>query len=124
MGIPVSGKTIFVFGSNRQGIHGAGAAKAAVERHGAKRGQAAGLQGQSYAIITKELRPDHPPVTLEEINEQVWTFAMFVAAHPNWTFNVTRIGCGLAGFKDADIAPMFAGAPDNVKLPEGWRDMK
>ncbi len=60
-------RQIFVFGSNRQGRHGKGSALEAVRRHGAVYGQPDGLQGNSYGIVTKELRRDRAPVTLDEI---------------------------------------------------------
>lgn len=112
-------RSIFVFGSNRQGRHGKGAALAAVREHGAYYGQATGLQGSSYAIVTKDLRRGlaHRKVTLQEIRQQVERLIDLAVMYPEWEFNVTAIGCGLAGFKPEKIAPMFAGAPDNVKLP-------
>lgn len=108
---------VFTFGSNREGRHGKGAALEAALRHGAIYGQAEGLQGRSYAIITKELRSWQPAVFLGEIREGVKRFLEFAATHPDWTFNVTPIGCGLAGFSPEEIAPLFRGAPSNVKLP-------
>lgn len=108
---------VFVFGSNRQGRHGAGAARAAIEQYGAVYGQAEGLQGQSYAIITKELRRTEPPVTLYDVWDGVQRFLVFAAEHPEITFKVTPIGCGLAGFTPAQIAPLFHGAGPNVVLP-------
>lgn len=110
-------KEIFVFGSNPEGRHGAGAAKHALERHGAIYGQPIGLQGSSYAIITKELRRDFPPVPVVLIAPQVTVLIAFAVRRPDLRFNVTPIGCGLAGFKPEQIAPMFANAPDNVVLP-------
>lgn len=112
---------IFVFGSNRAGIHGRGAAKEAYEQHGAEWGNGEGLQGNSYAIPTKGLRN---PLTarfsrlqLWEIEAHVAVFKMFARSRPDLTFRVTKIGCGLAGYTFAQIAPMFRGSPSNVKLP-------
>lgn len=110
-------RTIFVFGSNRQGRHGAGAARHAVTHHGAQNGQAEGLQGDSYAIITKELRPTHPRVTIDEIKEGTQRFLQFARTRPDLTFQLTPIGCGLAGYTPTEIAPLFTNAPDNVTLP-------
>jgi hypothetical protein len=105
---------IFVFGSNREGRHGAGAAAHARIHHGAVYGQASGLQGTSYAIITKELRKGFKPVTLSEIKRGVNKFLLFARSHPDLTFHVTRIGCGLAGFDwDEEIKPFFKDSPDN-----------
>ena len=114
---------IFVFGSNRQGRHGKGAALAARVNHGAVNGSARGLQGRSYAIVTKELRSLRTPVSLYEIEIEVAEFLLFAANNPQHRFNVTRIGCGLAGFTPAQIAPLFAGHPANVILPDDFRSI-
>ncbi len=115
-------KQIFVFGSNREGRHGKGAALHARLHHGAVYGQARGLQGDSYAIVTKELRRGtHPPVTLEEIAEEVKVFIEFARAHSQtMSFFVTAIGCGLAGFTPSQIAPFFKDAPSNIFLPTSF----
>jgi hypothetical protein len=110
---------IFVFGSNLAGRHGAGAALYARQHYGARLGQGVGLQGNSYAIPTKDEKL--LTLSLGTIASYVSDFLYFAASHPELTFNVTRVGCGLAGYKDADIAPMFKKAPLNCKLPEGWR---
>lgn len=110
-------RQIFVFGSNREGRHGKGAALFARKHKGAIYGQAEGLQGDSYAIITKELRADMPPVTIEEVKKGVDEFIKFAWRHSDWDFELTPIGCGLAGFKARDIAPLFDKAPSNVILP-------
>jgi hypothetical protein len=111
-------KHIFVFGSNRQGRHGKGAALHARLEHGAIYGQAEGLQGNSYAIITKELRKTHPHVTLTEIGIGIQRFLAFARNHPSWIFHLSPIGCGLAGYSPKDIAPAFQEAPENVELPQ------
>ena len=112
--------SIFVFGSNLAGIHGAGAARFAVVNHGARYRQGIGLQGNSYAIPTKDHHINTLP--LDEIQKHVDVFIQFAKEHSLLEFQVTRIGCGLAGYTDSDIAPMFKGAPANCQLPEGWRD--
>ena len=114
---------IFVFGSNREGRHGKGAALEARQKYGAVYGQAEGLQGNSYAVVTKELRRGQPRVKLTEVAEGVERFKRFAASHPEMAFNVMKIGCGLAGFTPAEIAPLFAGCPDNVKLPPEFREV-
>ena len=111
---------IFVFGSNLAGIHGAGAALYAVKHHGAIYGQGIGLQGNSYGIPTKDRSIRTLPLFI--IDTHVCTFINFAKKNPQLTFNVTRIGCGLAGYKDFQIAPMFTGAPDNCKLPIEWKE--
>lgn len=112
---------IFVFGSNAAGIHGAGAAQWAREHCGAVWGVGVGRTGQAYAIPTKDLHIETLP--LPRIRHYVAEFLKYAAAHPELEFQVTRIGCGLAGYTDADIAPMFQGAPANCRLPEGWREI-
>lgn len=111
---------IFVFGSNREGRHGAGAALEAVRNYGAIYGKASGPQGRSYAIITTELRSSHPPVTLEQVREEVLDFIMFAKATPGKTFYVTPVGTGLAGFTREEIFPLFDEAPSNCVLT--WKD--
>src|SRR5437870_4357129 len=91
--------TIFVFGSNLAGRHGKGAALHARKHHGAIYGQALGLQGSSYAIPTKDSYLFTLPLHI--INIYVDVFLAFAAANPNLTFQVTPIGCGLAGYKPA-----------------------
>ena len=110
---------IFVFGSNLAGRHGAGAAKFALDNHGAIYGQGVGLQGNAYAIPTKaaDVRTSLP---LDVIQKYVDEFLCFAFAHPEMTFNVTRIGCGYAKYTDKDINPMFYNAPNNVILPKEW----
>ena len=106
---------IFVFGSNLGGMHGGGAARVAYQRFGAIMGQGVGLQGQSYAIPTMQ-------GGVETIRPYVDEFIKFAEEHQDLTFLVTRIGCGIAGFTDDDISPLFAKAHtiDNIVLPEGW----
>ena len=106
---------IFVFGSNQAGRHGKGAALYARLERGAIYGQGEGLQGQSYAIPTKGRALDRLP--LAQIEQHVGRFLAFAEAHPELTFEVTPIGCGLAGYRPEQIAPMFALAPSNVMLP-------
>ena len=106
---------IFVFGSNLGGFHGGGAARAAHMRFGAIWGQGVGLQGRSYAIPTM-----HGGVDV--IQPYVDEFISFAQSHPDLKFLVTRIGCGIAGFTAADIAPLFANAIDqeNIILPKDF----
>ena len=115
-------RPIFVFGSNEAGIHGAGAALHARQQHGAILGRGVGLQGYSYAIPTKDRRLRTLPLSV--IYGYVQDFVHFALDHPSLTFEVTRIGCGLAGYTDADIAPLFRGAPANCRLPAGWANCR
>lgn len=111
---------IFVFGSNEAGRHGKGAALYARQHHGAEVGVPYGLQGNSFAIPTKDKYLKTLP--LEKIAYYVDKFKDFASKTPLAEYEVTKIGCGLAGYKESDIAPMFRGAPDNCVLPDGWRD--
>lgn len=111
---------IFVFGSNLAGRHGKGAALCALKEHGAEYGNGWGRQGQSWAIPTKDEKLKTLP--LHMIKAFVDCFIHYATTNPELEFNVTRIGCGLAGYTDKDIAPMFKYAPRNCYLPKGWRD--
>lgn len=107
---------VFVFGSNIHGMHGGGAAAFAYRNFGAVWGQGVGLQGQSYAIPTMEGGVDY---VAGYVNE----FIGFAKAHPELFFWVTRIGCGIAGFTEEEIASLFKEAADleNVALPKEFR---
>ena len=111
---------VFVFGSNEAGIHGAGAAKLAVEKFGAKMGMGYGLQGQSFAIPTKDtfIRT----LSLDKIEFYIYSFLSEVMEYPDTEFLVTKIGCGLAGYSEEEIANLFKGKfiPENVILPESF----
>lgn len=116
---------VFVFGSNLSGRHGKGAAKTALG-WGAKWGQASGLQGKTYGIPTKshDVRSVLP---IHDIKTYVNIFIEFAKMRPNITFLVTEIGCGLAGYKPKDIAPLFKGAitVENIHLPgRFWHKIK
>ena len=106
---------IFVFGSNLSGMHGGGAALLAYRKFGAIWGQGVGLQGQSYGIPTMQGGVD----TIEPYVDE---FIAFAKAHPELLFYVTKIGCGIAGFTEEEISPLFAQAHgiDNIILPRGW----
>jgi hypothetical protein len=109
---------IFVFGSNRLGIHGAGAAKEAHRYYGAIYGRGEGLAGECYAIPTK--KTPYVSLPLIEVAHAVERFISFAKEHPQYEFHLTRIGCGLGGFTDEEIAPLFRGSPKNVHLPDRW----
>ena len=108
---------IFVFGSNLEGMHGGGAARLAYDKFGAIWGQGVGLQGQSYGIPTM-----HGGV--DAIKPYVDEFIEFAKSHPELTFLVTRIGCGIAGFRDEDIAPLFKECikMENICLPKSFHE--
>jgi hypothetical protein len=106
---------VFVFGSNLGGYHGGGAARVALDKFGAIWGQGVGLQGQSYAIPTMQ-------GGVETITPYTDEFIEFAKIHSEKFFYVTRIGCGIAGFKDEEIAPLFKEALSllNICLPESF----
>jgi hypothetical protein len=107
---------VFVFGSNLAGRHGKGAALWAKRHHGAIYGQGEGYQGNSYAIPTKDENLRTLP--LREIERGVRVFLAFARSRPDLQFHVTPIGCGLAGYRPDQIAPMFRDAPSNAVMPE------
>ena len=118
-GTAPTGDEIFVFGSNLSGIHGAGAAKAAL-KFDACWGKGVGHIGQSYALPTKGLKI--VTMQLAEVIPYITRFVQYAKDNPELTFFVTRVGYGLAGFTDADIAPLFIGATDNCNFPEEWKE--
>lgn len=112
---------VFVFGSNLAGRHGKGAALFARQHHGAIYGQGEGLQGNSYAIPTKNeyLRVR----TLVQIGQSIVAFKRFAVSRPDLTFNVTPVGCGLAGYLQEQIKPLFEGyspLPPNCRYSPEW----
>jgi len=119
---------IFVFGSNLAGIHGAGAALHAAKNFGAERSIGYGMVGRSFAIPTicrsfaiptKDKKIKTLPIS--EIKSYVSLFVSFANERPNLEFFITRVGCGLAGYSDSDIAPLFEGIGDNCSVPYEWK---
>lgn len=111
---------IFVFGSNLAGRHGAGAARYALENEGAIYGKGVGLQGNSYAIPTKDANIKTLP--LYEIKKYVDEFLEFAYNHTELKFKVTQVGCGLAGYKAEQVAPMFEKAEFNCLFDKQWEE--
>ena len=109
---------IFVFGSNLKGIHGAGAAAYAREHCGAQLGVGVGLTGRSYAIPTCKYPGVALPLHL--VKTFVDNFILFAECYPELKFFLTKVGCGIAGFSESDIAPLFKNAPTNVRRPPEW----
>jgi hypothetical protein len=115
-------RRIFVFGSNELGIHGGGAARAARLKHGAILHQGFGLQGDSFGIPTCSKptgEPDHE-ISLDKVSQYVRLFVEFARENTEWDFEVTQIGCGLAGWTAEQIAPLFADAPSNCEFDTAW----
>jgi len=111
---------IFVFGSNLAGRHGKGAALYAKQYHGAEYGAGIGLTGNSYAVPTKDEHLKTLPLFI--IKEYINDFKTFAEEHSELKFKVTRIGCGLAGYKDFQIAPMFKNFPSNCSFDLAWNE--
>lgn len=103
---------IFVFGSNAGGLHGGGAARIAHERFGAVWGEGHGHHGQTYAIDTMS--------GLDVLATEASAFTTYAAAHPELRFLLTPVGCGIAGYTPEEVAPLFAGLPDNVTVPASF----
>ena len=128
-GIVPSAGEVWVFGSNLSGLHGAGAAKVALDKFCARWGVGAGPTGDAYAIPTKEVycldggKPSGlVTMPIHAIKTYVDQFIDYSDALKCKTFFLTRIGCGLAGYKDEEIAPLFFHAPDHCIFPVQWRD--
>lgn len=109
---------IFVFGSNLAGVHGGGAARHAYVTQCARWGLGFGPSGNAYAIPTKDRSILTMPI--EEIAPYINDFLEYARSNSLTEFFVTRIGCGLAGYSDSDIAPLFRGAPDNCSFAKQW----
>jgi len=109
---------IFVFGSNLGGFHRKGAADVAFKYFGAEMYKGVGIMGSSYAIPTKDrfIRT----LDLKEISRYVNMFKEYTFNRPDSKFWVTAIGCGLAGYKNHQIAPMFKDCNTNCSFPDVW----
>lgn len=120
---PCSDALIFVFGSNLAGRHGSGAALHAKLYKGAVYGVGVGRTGNAYAIPTKgpEKEGTLSILTLEEIRPHVNDYIEYAKQNLELKFQLTRIGCGFAGYTNKDMAPMFKGVPSNVIIPKDWR---
>lgn len=98
---------ILLFSSNTEGRHGKGLAKWAKDEWQAEYGNPKGLQGNSYAIITKDLSKGERSISLNEIEKQIEEFWRFTLKHPKWIFLIPPIGCNLAGYTLEEIKPLF-----------------
>jgi len=103
---------VFVFGSNASGHHGGGAAHIAWQKFGAVWSEGHGLHGQTFAIDTMS--------GMDAFAADAATFVAFAASHPQLTFLLTPVGCGIAGYVAEQVAPMFASVPENVVMPESF----
>lgn len=108
-----------MFGSDLSGRHSGGDALTALREHGAVYGRAVGLQGSSYAIPIRNEQGGVLPVPV--IARYVEAFLRFAAIYRQTIFHVTRLACGRGAYRDEQIAPLFAGAPPNCRLPKGWQ---
>jgi len=114
---------IFVFGSNEKGIHGGGAARVARDKHGAVLQQGFGPQGNSFGIPTcsKPTGEAGFEISFEKVSYYVACFIAYAKHYPQVDFQVTMIGCGLAGWTSEQIAPLFVNAPDNCQFDTEWK---
>lgn len=120
--VPDAGEmVVWVFGSNLAGSHGGGAARVASDRFCAVHGVGRGRTGRAYALPTNDKYGDR--LDLEQIHANVDTFLAYARHCPDEHFWVTRVGCGIAGNRDQDIAPLFANAPANCSLPDTWKNL-
>ena len=103
---------VFVFGSNLEGRHFGGAARTAFDKFGAVMGKGVGTQGQSYAIPSMG--------GIDQLRMYAVDFIEYAELRPDLTFYLTRVGCGIAGYTDEEIAPIFKDCPLNVIKPAGW----
>lgn len=110
---------IFVFGSNLKGVHAGGAAHQGHEDFRAGWGIGEGLTGQCYALPT--LDENMQKFSHEEMLSIVSAFYRCARAHPELTFLLTKVGCGIAGYLESYMKSLFANAPANVIKPEDWR---
>lgn len=113
--------TVFVFGSNLAGVHGAGAAKDALQYWGAILYKGIGRVGDSWALPTKcdKVRYTLPVFAISAYVEELRIDAL---SNEDEDYLITRIGCGLAGYKDSEIAPLFEDFPINCYFDEEWRE--
>ena len=109
-------KEIFVFGSNKEGRHDGGAARFATDNFGAIYGHGQGLQGQAYAIDSMS--------GLDALRTEAEAFIAFAKQHPDLTFLVTPIGCGIAGYTPEEVTPLFESGRflDNIHFPRSFWD--
>ena len=116
-------KLVFTFGANERGIHGGGAARIAREKYGAILHQGFGPQGNSFAIPTcsKPTGEAGFEIPFERMKYYVDCFLLYAKRHPELEFQVTMIGCGLAGWTKEEMAPLFLNAPDNCKFDTAWQ---
>lgn len=103
---------VFVFGSNAHGAHGGGAARIAYDRFGAVWGEGHGHHGRTYAIDTMS--------GLDTLGAEARVFVEYAASHPELRFLLTPVGCGIAGYTPAQVAPLFTGLPPNVTVPASF----
>ncbi len=116
---------VLCFGSNEMGEHGGGAARDAHKNHGARWNVGFGFQGKSFAIPTCSKSTGLPgfQITPEALRFYVYCFILFAKMNPLLEFKVTRIGTGLAGWKDTEVAPLFQEAPDNCFFDTAWESL-
>ena len=110
---------IFVFGSNKAGRHGAGAAKLAKDKFEAEYGVGEGLTGRAYAFPT--LDENFEKLDLKEIKKSVNKLNKCAKENSFKIFLLTKVGCGLAGYKEDEIKKLFSDMELNIIKPRGWK---
>jgi hypothetical protein len=122
--------TIFVFGSNPEGRHGAGSAKVAKEKFGAVYGVGEGLQGNSYALPTKDLRiPGTRSISKSDIVHNIQKLYDLARTMPEKNFKVayrTKFDeKSLNGYTGEEMVQMFSmyPVPNNIYFSEEWHDI-
>lgn len=110
----------FVFGSDLGGRYETENAKIALQHFGSTRKISEGINGNAYAIPTKDAHLENLP--LHEVQYKVNNFLQYAKEHPEIMFFVTRVGCDANGFTNAEIAPFFKGAPTNMDFPKEWSE--
>ena len=122
---------IFVFGSNPEGRHGAGAAKTAHYQFGAQYGVGEGLTGNAYALPTKDLRVKENrsfrSIPASNIIESIKKLYETAKQNPDKIFKVAYrnklMEKTLNGYTGAEMIAMFYKAgqiPENVLFSEEW----
>jgi len=111
---------IFIFGSNGLGKHIGGAARQAFEKFGAQMGVSEGWCGQAYAFPT--LNKHFQKCSMRQLRASRDRLFKVCEQNPEYEFLLTKIGCGIAGFKDAEIKPLFDVHPINLTMPIEWQE--
>jgi hypothetical protein len=111
---------IFVFGSNLAGQHIGGAAKQAHEQFGAEIGVGEGMTGQCYAFPT--LGNNFEKLPFHMLRRSVRKLYQCCIDFPSFSFLLTPVGTGIAGYKVSEIAPLFKNHPQNLIIQQEFEE--